>query len=66
MGVAIVDSFSASEFVANNLVMRPFEPALIIGSALVHSSERSLSVVAQEFRDAFLEHVHDTWRSPNT
>jgi len=31
---------------------------LIIGSALVYSSERALSVIAQEFRDAFLEHVH--------
>lgn len=57
MGVAIVDPFSASEFVGNGLVIRPFEPALIIGSALVHSSERALSVIALEFRDAFLEHV---------
>jgi DNA-binding transcriptional LysR family regulator len=57
MGIAIVDPFSASEFVGKGLVIRPFEPSWIIGSALVHSSERALSVIAQEFRDMFLEHA---------
>jgi len=57
MGVAVVDPFSASEFIGKGLVIRPFEPAAIIGSALVHSSERELSVIAREFRDAFLEHA---------
>ena len=57
MGVAIVDPFSASEFVGKGLVVRPFEPSWIIGSALVHSNERALSVIAEEFRDAFLDHV---------
>jgi DNA-binding transcriptional LysR family regulator len=57
MGVAIVDPFSASEFVGKGVVLRPFEPSWIIGTALVHSRERALSVVAREFRDAFLEHA---------
>ena len=57
MGVAIVDPFSASEFVGKGIVIRPFEPSWIIGSALVHSNERALSVIAQEFRDALLAHV---------
>jgi DNA-binding transcriptional LysR family regulator len=57
MGVAIVDPFSASEFIGKGLVVRPFEPSWIIGSALVHSNERALSVIALEFRDALLEHV---------
>jgi DNA-binding transcriptional LysR family regulator len=56
-GIAIVDPFSASEFVGKGLVIRPFEPSWIIGSALIHSSERALSVIAQDFRDAFLDHV---------
>jgi DNA-binding transcriptional LysR family regulator len=59
MGVAIVDPLAASEFVGQGLVLRPFEPSWVIGSALVHSSERALSVVAREFRDSFLEHVRD-------
>jgi DNA-binding transcriptional LysR family regulator len=57
VGVAIVDPFSASEFVGKGLVVRPFEPGWIIGTALVHSSERALSVIGREFRDAFLVHA---------
>jgi DNA-binding transcriptional LysR family regulator len=59
MGVAIVDPFGASEFVGKGLVLRPFEPSWIIGSALVHSSDRALSLVAREFRDALLAHVRE-------
>ena len=59
MGVAIVDPFSASEFIGKGLVVRKFDPSWIIGSALVHSNERALSVIALEFRDAFLAHVRD-------
>ena len=56
-GVAIVDPFSASEFVGRGVVLRPFDPALVIGTAIVHSSERGLSIVAQEFLTAFVEHT---------
>jgi len=57
MGVAIVDPFSASEFAGKGLVPRPFEPGWIIGGALVHSSERPLSMIGREFWDAFLRHA---------
>ena len=32
MGVAIVDPFSASEFVGRNVILRPFEPSIKIGT----------------------------------
>ncbi len=55
MGVTIVDPFSASEFVGRNVVLRAFEPALTIGTALVHSTERPLSLVAREFHTVLLD-----------
>jgi DNA-binding transcriptional LysR family regulator len=57
MGVAIVDPFSAAEFVGRSVVLRPFEPSLNIGTAVVHSSDRALSMIAQEFHAAFLDHA---------
>ena len=54
MGVAVVDPFSASEFVGRNVVLRPFVPRLNIGTAIIHSIERPLSSIAQEFLSAFL------------
>jgi DNA-binding transcriptional LysR family regulator len=56
-GVAVVEPFSASDFVGRGLVLRAFEPALIVGTALIHSSERPLSLAAREFHDAFLAHT---------
>jgi DNA-binding transcriptional LysR family regulator len=56
-GIAIVDRFSASEFVGRNVVVRPFEPSSIIGTAIVTPRQRSLSIVASEFQAAFVEHV---------
>jgi DNA-binding transcriptional LysR family regulator len=58
MGIAIVDPFSVSEFVGRNVVARPLEPSFNIGTAIVHSTERPLSMVAEEFRTAFLDHIH--------
>lgn len=49
MGVAIVDVFSTIEFEGRGLVARPFDPGSIIGTAVIHSSERPLSVIAQQF-----------------
>lgn len=57
VGAAIVDPFSASEFVGRNVVLRPFEPSFNIGVAVVHGSDRVLSVIAQEFLIAFLDHA---------
>jgi hypothetical protein len=34
------------------------EPSFNIGTAIVHSTERPLSMVAEEFRTAFLDHIH--------
>jgi hypothetical protein len=56
-GVAIVDPFSASEFVGRGLALRAFEPAWIIGTAVIHSRNRPLSITAREFHAEFLEHA---------
>jgi DNA-binding transcriptional LysR family regulator len=57
MGVAVVDPFSASEFVGRGIVLRPLEPAFTIGTAIVHSTDRRLSLIAQEFLAGFLDHT---------
>jgi DNA-binding transcriptional LysR family regulator len=56
-GIAFADPFSASEFVGRGVAVRPFEPSFNIGAAIVHSSERALSLLAQEFHAALIEHV---------
>ncbi|MGA8907785.1 MAG: LysR family transcriptional regulator [Acidobacteriaceae bacterium] len=56
MGIAIVDPFSASEYIERGLVVRPLEPAMTIGTAVVCSRGRPLSAIAQSFLDEFLEH----------
>jgi DNA-binding transcriptional LysR family regulator len=56
-GIAIVDPFSASEFLGKSVAVRPFEPSFNIGTAIVHSSERALSLLAQEFHAALIEHI---------
>jgi DNA-binding transcriptional LysR family regulator len=58
MGVAIVDPFSVSEFVGRNVIVRRFEPSFNVGTAVLHSADRPLSTIAQEFRAGFLDHVH--------
>jgi DNA-binding transcriptional LysR family regulator len=55
LGIAIVDPFSASEFLDKGLSLRPFEHSWVLGSAIVHSSERVLSVAASEFKTMFLD-----------
>jgi DNA-binding transcriptional LysR family regulator len=56
-GLAIVDPFSASEFLGRGLVLRQLQPSMVVGTALVHSSERPLSVAAAEFHASFSDHV---------
>ena len=56
-GIAIVDPFSASEFVGQGLVVRPLRPPMVVGIAVVHSSERVLSPAAELFHAAFMEHA---------
>jgi hypothetical protein len=57
MGIAIVDPFSASEFVGRNLVLRRIEPSFTIGTAVIYARGRRLSAPAREFLDEFLAHT---------
>ena len=59
IGVAIVDPFSAAEFTDRGLVLKPFEPGFIVGTAIIHSTDPPLSLIAQEFLTAFLDHTHE-------
>lgn len=49
LGVTIVDPFSAASFDGFGVVVRPFEPALDVGFALVTPRNRPLSRLAMEF-----------------
>jgi DNA-binding transcriptional LysR family regulator len=57
MGIAIVDPFSASEFVGRSVVLRRIEPSFTIGVAIIHARGRRLSAPAREFLDEFLAHT---------
>ncbi len=57
-GLAIVDPFSASEFTNHGLVTRALQPELTIGTCLIHASNRTPSLVAKEFIEAFVAHTH--------
>lgn len=57
MGIAIVDPFSASEFIGRNVVLRRIEPPFTIGAAVIYARGRRLSTPAREFLDEFLEHT---------
>ncbi len=59
MGIAIVDPFSASEYVGRGVVLRPLEPAMTIGTAVVCSRSRPLSAIAQTFLNDFLEYSRE-------
>jgi DNA-binding transcriptional LysR family regulator len=69
-GISVVDPFSASEFNGRGVVVRPFLPTISLGFAVIHSKDRSLSLIADQFRSAFLQHVQgflqrqDYFRSP--
>jgi len=55
-GVAIVDPFTAEEYVGRGIVTRPFDPGIHVDMAVLMSAQRSLPTLAQdflaEFRDA--------------
>lgn len=57
MGIAIVDPFSASEYTGRGVVMRPLEPAITLGTAVVCSQSRKLSSIARTFVEELLEHA---------
>lgn len=52
-GVSIVDPLSASEYVGQGIVMRPFVPHILFDIVLLLSAHRQLSPLAQEFADEF-------------
>ena len=56
-GIAIVDPFSACEFIGRGVVLRRLTPSVIVGAAVVWSSASRLSPVGQEFHDLFVEHA---------
>ena len=58
-GVAIVDPFSASEFVGRGIVLRPLKPASVIGTAVVRARGRAPSIAAEEFHAAFVAHARE-------
>ncbi len=49
VGVALVDAFTAQRFLGQNVVVRPFHPALDAGFSLVTSQQRPLSQSARDF-----------------
>jgi DNA-binding transcriptional LysR family regulator len=57
MGIAIVDPYSASEFIGRNVVLRRIEPSFTIGAAVIYARGRRLSTPAREFLDEFLEYT---------
>ncbi len=57
VGVAICDPFTADEFASRGVVSRPFLPRIDFEFAAVFAPQRSPSPVAEEFVEAFAEHV---------
>jgi DNA-binding transcriptional LysR family regulator len=52
-GVALCEPFTASEYAARGLVVRPFSPRVDFEFAALYPSQRSLPAVAREFIDDF-------------
>jgi DNA-binding transcriptional LysR family regulator len=57
MGLAVVDPFSASDFVGRGVAIRPFDSKYVIEYSMIHANMRPQSLLAREFGAAFLEHV---------
>lgn len=53
VGLALVDPFSASEFVGRGVVFRPFRPDIFFDAAILVPTARPLSSLASEFLDTF-------------
>lgn len=56
-GIAIVDPFTAVEFVGRGVAVRAFEPAIEFHVAALYPVQRTLSAVARDFIDGFAAHV---------
>jgi DNA-binding transcriptional LysR family regulator len=57
VGIAVVDPFSASEFVGRKLVARPLRPSVDVGILLLVPHERATSALAQAFMGGFADHL---------
>ncbi|GAA4257167.1 LysR substrate-binding domain-containing protein [Azospirillum formosense] len=62
-GISIVDPFTAEEYAGRGVAIRPFEPAITFEMAVLHSAQRSLSTLAQDFLGEFRDAVA-TFRLP--
>lgn len=49
LGVAIVDEFSARQWAERGIVMRPFEPAIVVAASVMSLVDRPLSRLARRF-----------------
>jgi DNA-binding transcriptional LysR family regulator len=56
-GVAIVDPFTAEEYVGRGLAVRPFAPSINVEMSILHSAQRTLSTLAQDFLAEFRSEV---------
>lgn len=63
-GVALVDPFAASDVVARDTVVLPFEPRIDIRIGIVTAAHRRQSAVSQEFVAALQAHVEEMLRPP--
>ena len=56
-GVALCEPFTANEYAARGLVVRPFSPRVEFEFAALYPTQRSLPAVAREFIDDFRRYV---------
>lgn len=56
-GVALCEPFTANEYAARGLVVRPFSPRVDFEFAALYPSQRSLPAVAREFIDDFHRYI---------
>lgn len=63
VGIAIVDPFSASDFLDRGVVVRPFKPNVRARIAIVTNGHRRVSAITREFIGAFRRHAEQTVRS---
>jgi DNA-binding transcriptional LysR family regulator len=57
VGIAVVDPFSASEFIGRDLVIRPLRPEVDVGMLLLVPRQRATSALAQAFVSGFSAHL---------
>ncbi|WP_164771469.1 LysR substrate-binding domain-containing protein [Mesorhizobium sp. M7D.F.Ca.US.004.03.1.1] len=63
LGVAIVDEFSASSWVAEGLVIRAFEPSIAVHATLISLKDRPLTRLARKFVQVTTDLIHQTQRN---